>query len=232
VSATADKEVAKLLDAINAFGKKHGAKYCVALHKQTSLLQTWLARLEAKRTGHGDFLLAAVTCALRETGALLALGLVRPALSSMRLQIDLLFSWLYFKDHLIELQSVEVSGDGYKLKRDILNYLEIYPRFKQRLTLLTQSRRRSIEDPYRLLSAHIHGQTQLVIPKVVTFSDMVFSENICDELVKLQGECSEYVSDVLLAAFADDWMSLPNVITQELSRLNENQRKAFFNLTQ
>lgn len=228
MKAAAAAEVSDLVAAVTKAANAEGANLCLTLNKASKLFQLWLSYLEAHKTKHGDFLLDASTCALKETAAFLSLGLARGAMTSMRLQIDLMLGWLYFKDHPIELKSVEITGDGFKLKKELLQYLEIHPKFKTRNGLMLQCRTRKIDDPYRLLSAHIHGQSELVVPKAEHLAEAVFSKQICDQCVDLQFECSEYTSDLLLSLYGDSWAALPPQLAKELDRLNLGQRKAFF----
>src|SRR3989442_13118197 len=101
-------------------------------------------------------MLDASASAAREAIACLALGLLRPWLASLRSQIDMLLAWLYFKDHPVEWQRVQDTGEGFKLKSDILKYLsETVEKYKTRFGLLRDCTTRTVEDPFRLLSAHM-----------------------------------------------------------------------------
>ena len=42
---------------------------------------------------------------------------------SIRLQIDLALAWVYFKDHHVEWGGVQATGDGFKTKKELLDYL-------------------------------------------------------------------------------------------------------------
>ena len=160
----------------------------------------------------------------------MALGLVRPALSSLRSQIDMMLAWLYFKDHKVEWNRLRDTGRGFQTKTNVLSYVnEHWPRFQSRFKLLAQQHTRQEEDPYRLLSAHIHGQTDFTAPKVGPLVELVGDARLSEDCVKLQRDVAEYIGDVLLALYGDKWAALPNSVKNGLEhRLNSKQQKAVF----
>ena len=192
----------------------------------------WLQYLSGtQRTGTADCLLDGTSSAIREAVACLALGLVRPALSSLRLQIDLTLGWLYFKDHPVEWARVQATGDGFRLKTDLLKYMgESYDRFNARFGILRDCKTRTQDDPYRLLSAHIHGQSQYVLPQVQVPADVVATVQAQSEVVQLQQECAEFINDILWAVYADRWSSVPGDLLSnlEIRFKSPAQRATFF----
>lgn len=208
-----------------------GTKVVDAAADAAHLELLWLQYLTTtKLTGTADCLLEGTKSAIHEGASCLALGLVRPALNSLRLQIDLIFGWLYFKDHPVEWDRVQKSGDGFKLKQELLKYFaDSFTGFGMRFGILKECKTRSQEDPYRLLSAHMHGQSQYALPQVQAPSDIVATSKAQDEAIALQKECSEFVTDVLWSVFADKWASLPSELVDTLkARFTEKQRIAFF----
>ncbi len=193
-----------------------------------TIWQQWLQTNQT--TGTADCLLTGAASAAREGVACVTLGLVRPALSSLRLQIDLMLAWLFFKDHAVEWQRVQETGDGYKMKTDLLKYIaEMNPKFGKRSGLLLGIKTRTVDDPYRLLSAHIHGQSEATIPQVEKLSDIIGVPSLQDDVIKLQAECSEYISDILWSNFCDRWASIPNVLRAPLeARFKSKEQKAEF----
>lgn len=191
----------------------------------------WLSYLRQSEPAKGaDVLLDGTQRAIVETVGCLALGLVRPALSSLRSQIDMILGWLYFKDHEVEWNHLRSSGKGFQTKAQVLSYLsEHWPRYRTRFKLLVQQRDRVDEDPYGPLSAHIHGQTEFTTPKVGPLAQLVANAEPSAECVTLQRDVAEYIGDVLLALYGDRWASLPKGVAGGLTkRLNAKQRKAFF----
>jgi hypothetical protein len=216
-------QVSALASAVATKAADQGAGRLENLYNAVLPFLYWIDYLKHSRTtGICDVMLDGIRSAIIETSACLVLGLVRPAISSMRCQIDVLLSWMYFKDHPIEWDRVELTGEGYKLKTYVLDYLiENIPRFKPRFQVLLSEKTRSEDDPYRLLSAHIHGQSSMVLPSYGQLFTVVGSDGKCVEIIKLQSEISEYANDILLACYAHHWASLPEqVMAQIQARLN------------
>ena len=186
--------------------------------RATRLTSSWLGYLRgAQRGGTADELLDGYHAALLETAGCLAIGLVRPAVFSMRSQVDILFAWLYYKDHAIEWRHVELTGEKFHLVSDVLKYLRTYDkRFPERLRLLRGERRDGKEDPYRLLSAHVHSQNSATLPPLGGIEKLVQSKDRCLECVALQENIDEYLSDVLASCFATQWTDLPGSVRRSI----------------
>ena len=226
------KQVTELQARVASFAQGDGPALCKAIENQSQLIVSWLGYLHNYHlTNSADSLLSAVSSSIRETAACLSLGLIRPALFSLRSEIDLLLAWLFFKDHPIEWRLVNQTGDGFWLKKDILDYLSAhFSGSRQRLALLKQIRKRKEEEPYRLLSAHIHGQSEAVLPALVDLKDSVGSSMEVNEAASVCFEVSEYLSDVLFSVYALEWDALPaDVKSDVVSRfVSDNQKKEFW----
>lgn len=226
------KQTADLRAAADAFSLAAGEKISVQVEAKSALLVHWLAYLSAfHRTGVADSLLDAASSSIREVAGLLSLGLARPALFSLRGQIDLLLAWLYFKDHGVEWSHVNETADGFKLKKELLQYLDQHvPKFAGRMGILRDSKTRKELDPYRLLSAHIHAQSDLVLPVVTELKDLVRPKAVCSECIQVAFEVAEYINDVFLSVFLSSWASLPAPIQAAMNARFQSaeQRKAFF----
>jgi hypothetical protein len=226
------KQTSDLAAASQAFSGRSGAELSSFVEQNSSLLVHWLNYLTIYHmTGVGDCLLDAVASAIRETAGTLSLGLVRPALFSLRSQIDLLFGWLYFKDHNVEWLRVNQTGDGFKLKKELLQYLEQHiPQFRKRIGMLNEIKTRHEVDPYRLLSAHVHAQSVSLLPQVIDLADLVRPEEACLECATVTFEVAEFLNDVLLAVYTTDWASLPVPVQSALATRfrSAEQRSDFF----
>lgn len=212
--------------------QERGESLVTQSEASSRLLVLWLQHFrEARLTGTADSLVDGAMSAVREAAACVALGLVRPAITSLRLQVDLGLGWLYFKDHPVEWRRVQSTGEGFMLRSDVLKYFdEHYPQFRNRFGILVQQMTRSQKDPYRLLSAHIHAQSESTIPKVEDPCDIVATEQLQDDLVKLQAECSEYLNDLFWCIFADRWAIVGDDLkmTLEARFKTSAQRAEFF----
>jgi hypothetical protein len=86
-----------------------------------------------------------------------ALGLNKPAASSMRAAVENALYFSYFRDHEIELRTLTVSAKYYVSKREVVEYhLAHTSRFKQLQGSLNFTER--LERWYSGISAIIHGQ--------------------------------------------------------------------------
>lgn len=226
------KQTTELWQATCNFSKANGASISSKVEANSALLIHWLSYLNSfHRTGTADSLLDGVESSIREAAGVLSLGLVRQTLFSLRGQIDLLLAWLYFKDHAIEWSHVNQTADGFKLKKELLQYLDQhFLKFGSRIATLREIATRKEPDPYRLLSAHVHAQSDPVLPDVAELKDLVRPVTDCDECALVAFEVAEFLNDVLLAVFLPSWASFPmEVRTAANARFQSaDQRKAFF----
>lgn len=226
------KQTADLRKAASDFSSAVGEKISAQVEINSVLLVNWIGYLASyHKTGVADSLLEAVSSSIREVAGALSLGLIRPALFSLRGQVDLLLAWLYFKDHAVEWTHVNETADGFKLKKELLQYLDQHvPKFGSRQGILRDTVTRKEVDPYRLLSAHIHAQSIPVLPVVAELRDLVRPEAACTECARVAFEVAEYLNDILLAVYLPNWAALPAQVQTALSArfVSVEQRKAFF----
>lgn len=212
-----DKQVGDLLSGVHKFTSKEGLRVVTEVEMRSRLFLAWIPYLNNAKTGTADDLLDGAVSSLREVAACSGLGLVRPALLAMRTQIDLILSWLYFKDHRVEWEYVNLTGDGFKLKKEILEYLMRYfSSFGRRFGILKGVIVRKEVDPYRLLSAHIHSQSSNTLPLVDDLKDVVGDISVINELPMLAHEVDEYLSDILFSVFSDGWTQISPSLTKSL----------------
>ena len=210
----------KLAENINSLSSPSGNE----IYKSVLPLLQWANYIyTAERTGDCDEFIDGFRASLVETIFCVSAGLARLALFSMRSQIDIILSWIYFKDHKKEYGKVQKSSYGFMLKSAVIKYLDEYePNFRVRFATLTTEMTRTERDPYRLLSAHVHSQSLKTLPSATDFSSLVASDAICHELIVVQGEVTEYLSDILFSCFGGKWAGLPAELTVTLkSRLSE-----------
>jgi len=204
----------ELLAKIEGHIAKGGQKTASGMQAAVEPLLEWLGHLHAhERTGTGDEFLDGVRSLTLEAVGGASVGLYRSCILSMRGQIDALFSWLYFKDHRVELDRVFRENEGYRSKRESFEYLsDYYPRFSSRFDILKAARTRTSPDPYRALSAHVHSIGFDTIPQLSSLADMVGDDATAGQCVDVQKEVVEFMTDVLLSCFAAKWASLPDAI--------------------
>lgn len=218
-------------NAINSMIDVHGGQLVQKFEQAANPILQWLSHLsQHEKTGTADELLDGLHKMLIEAAGLTAIGLKRPALYAQRAQIDVAFGWLYFKDHPVEWSRVVSHADGFMLKRDVLKYLEEkLPGFKTRFEALRACSKPTPNfDPYRVLSAHVHLQSSVVVPKNDKFVSLVASFEECCEVIDLQLTISEYVSDLFLSYYATKWASLPpSIVNDANSRLGQKSKAVF-----
>lgn len=163
--------------------------------------------------------LSGVRSACIEASACVSFGLVRPALVAMRLEYELLLAWLYFSDHPIECENCLNGRSDFMLPAAVKSYLKTqFGGFEKKLSLLVNEKTREVDDPYRLLSSHVHGTSDIHIPKYESIVSLIANFDVCDEAVKMQEAVSEYLNDVLLARYGSEWAGLPDSIRSTMSQ--------------
>lgn len=224
--------ISSLREKINNFSLDDACRFSNDINYSLRLLTNWINYLDRNfKTGVADELLKAVASCMRECAAYISLGLVKPIIFNCRTIIDLSLAWLYFKDHKIEWDFLNERGDGYKLKKELLDYIvKMNAPYARRIGILNATQTRQVNDTYRLLSAHIHAQSTHVLPVIDGIDEIVSAESICQEVICLAFETSEYITDVFLALYASEWHSLPEDIKKSLNeRLKtEKQKEEFF----
>lgn len=215
-------QVGGLATAISSRISARGEIVAAASNKATLPLLLWIDYLEKSEiTGCADELLDGLRASAVETTTCLTVGFVRPAIFSMRSEIDILFSWLYFKDHPIEWSRVVSTGNGFKLKSEVSEYMdEHYVGFRKRLTSLCDDPARGNEDPYRLLSSFVHSQSPSSLPQYEKMDAVVWADSKVMEGVALQSKVVGYICDTLLSTFYLKWNSLPTGVQAMYSQCN------------
>ena len=224
-------QIDKLGAAINKQLASHGEANCSDVHDVALPLLEWIDHLRVSEvTGVCNEFLDGLKAAIVETAGAISIGFVRSAIFSIRGQVDLALGWLYFKDHPIEWASVEAYGEGFMLKRDVVAYLEYYvPGFKSRFAILSAAKGRTEADPYKVLSAHVHSQSTLVMPAYTQFDTLVMTNKKCRECIRLQAEVTEYLNDIFLSVFAPKWAALPKrIVDMARARLGAAKAKRIF----
>jgi len=223
-------QVTSLKESASLFASSYGANIAEEIDKNSNLILHWLPYLERHKTGVADELLRGATSSLMEGTACAALGLVRPSLFAMRTQVDLILTWLFFKDHKVEWENVNSTGDGFKLKKEMFEYFTRYVMgFGERYGILKQIAKRTETDTYRFLSAHIHSQSATTLPEAKELSEVVRDFRTCQELTVIAGAVDEYINDILTAIYIRDWVHLPVPLVSILnSRFTSDQQRAAF----
>ena len=225
-------EIKSLVAKATVFSNASGEVLVCEFEKNIAILLQWVDYLDRNySTTVASELISACSSVVREAASYLALGLIRPVIFCLRTVIDLCLAWLYFKDHPVEWSRVNVTGDGFKMKKDIFDYLTSHiDGFSNRIGILRSCHSRKVEDVYRFLSAHIHGQSTPVLHRVHTLSEVVFDKAYADEAIEVAYSTAEYISDVLVSTYAHAWHSLPEDIKGNVENrlVSKPQKLKFF----
>ena len=223
-------EYGQLCEKQSELAATTGFATCADSLGKSQLLLQWIGYLTGSHlTGVADELLEGTQAAIAEAAVMSSFGLSRAATTALRSQVDMLLSWLFFKDHRVEWAAVQREGENFKLKSQAIKYLgDWYPGYSTKYALLKTAKRRSTEDPYKLLSVHIHSQTQPTIPIVGPLSSLIFSTAHVAEILALQLEMSEFLSDICAAAFYPEYVLFPAAIRKDISdRLSAEALRQF-----
>ena len=203
-----------------------GESVAQEMHLASDELLEWIGYLhQSELTGQCDSLIDGLRSLILEAACGAAAGLYRSAIMSMRGQIDIALTWLYFKDHRIEWERVVRENKGYLLKSDVIDYLsDNYENFQKKFTILKNHKTRNIDDPYKILSAHIHSIGLFTVPDIGGFADIVGKEESCKECILLQREVTEFISDIMLSSYGAKWASLPTPIVENAKRRLPNEK--------
>lgn len=230
MSKAPDAQVESLLKSIIEYTGKYKGTAAKSVQDDTLLLMIWLDHIRKNISNkHCDRLLDHIRCAVVESAGCISLGLVRPAIFSMRTQIELGAAWIYYNDHPIEWVDVEINIDRYPMRSFFMKYLnDLGGNFSDRMKILMKHRARSKEDLYGLLSVHVHSTSKFAAPIVNDLASLVQKNALCLECVQLQKDVAEYLFDLFSSWYADRWHDYPNEVKDAISqRLSRPQLRDF-----
>lgn len=225
------KQFAEYLGAVNSTAKAHGKALGEQCGANSQRLVEWVHWYRTKRNADWCVdLLTAVEASVREAAGCVALGLGRAAILAIRTQLDLLLAYTYFHEHPAEWRRVCQTGDGFKLKAELIRYhADLTPGFGPRRDVLETAAPPSLDEIYRKLSAHVHGQSAHSAPKVRELKDLVWIESTMKEVVEMQAQAARAMSFFLLAVHGHELTEIPQPFIDDAKQvLSAKQEKVFF----
>jgi hypothetical protein len=124
MAASSDQQVDDLLAAIQLHCKNGKGKYLDGCLAATSLLMEWFGYIRSSISRQvADRLLDAAQATAIEAACCLSVALVRPAVFSIRAQLELTLAWIYFDDHPVEWRFFEKTGKDYPMRAPLIKYL-------------------------------------------------------------------------------------------------------------
>ncbi len=195
-------------------------------HLRLSL--TWTAKnLKSTQHQHCKLLLRGSYGTAVEAVSLLSFGLVRPAVLSLRAHYELSLQFLFYKDHPVEWEGVMSFRKQPNLPRANKKYLkEFYPDFDSRLNTLLATKSREHDDCYDVLSGIAHGTAIHSITSATKPEELVEKKNIVDSAKNVFSDVAETISDINVACFESNWLSLPNLVQENLTNRFEGKTPA------
>lgn len=225
------KQLTDYLAAADATAKAHGNPLGERCGANSQRLIEWVHWYRTKRKAEWcKDLLSGVEASIREAAGCVALGLGRAAILAIRTEIDLLLAYTYFHEHPAEWRRVCQTGDGFKLKAELIRYhADFTPGFGTRRDVLEIAAPPSLDDVYRKLSAHVHGQSTYSIPKISELKDLVWPEKAMEEVVEMQAQAAKALNFFLLAVHGHELTEIPQPFIDDAKNvLSAKQEKVFF----
>lgn len=132
----------------------------------------------------------------------LAVGLYKPAASSMRSLVECSLYYAYFRSHSIELATLVRDSKYYASKRDILAFfVKHVPDFAKRQAALNYVDR--LEGWYSKTSAIVHGQIPGVWSNGVSISDTAYNSSVNADAVIQFDHAAMLAQDTFLCVLGD-----------------------------
>jgi hypothetical protein len=204
---------------------------CKRMTEVARELQLWIHFFETHFSSCcATEMLSGARSAIQEAAGYIALGLGRASVNAIRLQIDLLLGFTFFCDHPREWQRVVQTGDGFMLRSDIHRYHEeVTVGFKSRVALIEAASGLTLPGVYKVLSAHIHGQSPYTMPRTGQLDELVLNPLMMESIVELQSQSALVVSNYMAAIYSPQWAAVPSEVVQRVQgTLSEAQRPLFF----
>lgn len=191
------------------------AERCMA---ELQLPLCWTSRFLSNGTGtHCEILLRGCYGSAVESVSLIALGLLRPAVLSLRSYYELSLQFLYYKDHPVEWRNVLDYRSQPTLPGVNKKYLkDNYSDFELRTKELLKKKRREHDDCYDVLSGVAHGTAYNSISQAASPKELLVSCDTLEQSEQIFLSTSEYLSDIHVASFEGNWLSLPDEVRGNL----------------
>ena len=223
-------ELEQLVKAVAEFETDFGHAQVDQMVQAAQDLTEWLQYFRTTSSGTASELLDGIQSSMLEAIAYSAMGLARASLAAIRQEIELVLAFTFFRDHPVEWRRVRDTGDGFKLPTEIRKYhSEQSQDLATRLDLIDKLCPLSMGKLYRILSAHVHGQSPHTIPRAAELPSMVKDDVTMQSVAEMQRAVSEALSFYLVAVYAKEWTELPEPIVKRVAKqIPDRRRPAFF----
>jgi len=175
------------------------------------LSNCWITSLISTESGEApEKLLHAANASAVEAITFIALGLLRPAVLSLRSYYELTLMFTYYQSHPIEWNSAKSFRTDHKLPKAIQTYLATnYPHYKKRWDELKNRKQRDSDNCYAVLSSVAHGSAMNSLPSAKNPKELIASKETLSQAPRIFYETAEMVSDIYISCSEMNWISLP-----------------------
>lgn len=229
---TIQKETNDLVASVTQAVGAGGATRVSDLIEAQKLVYLWLDHYSSSQGAKAAReLLDGTRAACIEAAAYQALGLGRAVVAGIRTQVDLLLSYTYFRDHPAEWKRLCETGEGFMLRGEIERYHRDFdPGFGARLGMLDSLGVEKLSDLYRIMSAHVHAQSNLTMPSASHLVEVVSPAPFLLTIPDLQRRVAAALSRYLVTIDARLWVDLPRSAVQGVADLfgKAEARQKFF----
>ena len=167
-----------------------------------------------------------------EALSLLSLGLVRPAVLSLRSFYEINMMYIYYRDHPVEWKAVTEYRSQAKLPGEIKKYiLQMYPEAGSRSNELQKNKNRKYDDCYEILSAVAHSRALNSIVVANKPDEIISDADTIKQSKEVFLSTAETVFDIYLMVFEGGWLALPNEVQAEVqNRFGAKRFRKLLNL--
>lgn len=208
-------------DLVSLIGQRIGGNSPVAAAcaDRLRLSLTWTAYFfNTAPDSHCGILIRGSYGAAVEAVSLIAMGLLRPAVLSLRSHYELSLQFLYYRDHPVEWRNVVTYRSQPALPGVNKKYLkDNFWAFEDRFKFLESKKTRAHSDCYDVLSGVAHGTALNSITQATKPQELVEDAATISQAEAVFHSASEFLSDVHVSCFESNWLSLPEVVQQNLS---------------
>ncbi|UKV14854.1 hypothetical protein L6172_00785 [Thalassospiraceae bacterium SW-3-3] len=154
-----------------------------------------------------------------EALSLLSLGLVRPAVLSLRSFYEINLMYLYYRDHPVEWKAVSEYRLQAKLPGEIKKYIhQMYSEAGSRSSELLKNKHRKYDDCYEVLSAVAHSRALNSILTANNPKEIIASHESIKQCNDVFLAVAEAVFDMHLLVFDGGWLALPKEVQAEIQK--------------
>lgn len=145
-----------------------------------------------------------------EAISLLAMGMLRPSILSLRSHYELSLQFLFYKDHPVEWKNVETFRAQPALPAINKKYLkDNFPYFDDRFKELAKKKSRKYEDCYDILSGVAHGTALNSISQASKPKELIEDKQTLAQAQEIFLSTAEFLNDTHISHFESNWLSLP-----------------------